>query len=222
MPIVIHGAPVSPYVRKVRIALAEKGVTYELRPAMPKSESLLRLNPLGKIPTLEEDGFAVGDSSVICDYLEHTRPQPALYPSEARERARALFLEEYADTRLVEVVGPVMRMKLLGPLMGQPLADKAAVDKHVAEVFPSALDWLESQAPQGEGFVGGRFGIADVALAAPLRGLVHVGEEISRQRWPKLRAWLERSAARPSVQATLAAELQALDQLGLKRPAGAR
>src|SRR5262245_31232710 len=160
MPIVIHGAPISPYVRKVRIALAEKGIAYELRPAIPKSEALLRLNPLGKIPTLEEDGFAVGDSSVICDYLEQTRPQPALYPSEARERARALFLEEYADTRLVEVVGPVMRMKLLGPLLGQPLADQAAVDKHVAEVFPTALDWLESQTPQGEGFVGGRFGIA--------------------------------------------------------------
>ena len=77
MPIVIHGAPISPFVRKVRIALAEKGIAYELRPALPRSEPLLRLNPLGKIPTLEEDGFAVGDSSVICDYLERTRPQPA-------------------------------------------------------------------------------------------------------------------------------------------------
>jgi glutathione S-transferase len=217
MPVVIHGAPISPFVRKVRIALAEKGIAYELRPAIPKSEALLRLNPLGKIPTLEDDGFAVGDSSVICDYLEHTRPQPALYPSDARERARALFLEEYADTRLVEVVGPVMRMKLLGPLLGQPLADQATVDKHVAEAFPTALDWLELQAPQDEGFVGGRFGIADVAIAAPLRGLVHVGEEVSRQRWPKLRAWLDRSAARPAVQGVLAAEVQALEQLGLRR-----
>ena len=217
MPIVIHGAPISPFVRKVRIALAEKRLAYELRPAVPKSEALLRLNPLGKIPTLEEDGFAVGDSSVICDYLEHTRPELPLYPSDARERARALFLEEYADTRLVEVVGPVMRMKLLGPLMGQPLADQATVDKHVAEVFPTALDWLETQAPGGEGFVGGRFGIADVALVAPLRGLVHVGEEISAQRWPKLRAWLDRTAARPSVKGVLPAELQALEQLGLRR-----
>jgi glutathione S-transferase len=218
MGIVIHGAPISPFVRKVRIALNEKGIAYELRPAMPRSEPLLRLNPLGNIPTLEEDGFAVGDSSVICDYLERTRPQPPLYPSEARERARALFLEEYADSRLSEVVGAVPRMKILAPLMGQPRADQASVDKHIAEVFPTALDWLETQAPaSGDAFVGGRFGIADLAIAAQLRGLVHAGEEVSSQRWPKLRAWLDRAAARPSVQATLAAEVEALAQLGVRR-----
>lgn len=218
MPIVIHGAPISPFVRKVRIALAEKGIAYELRSAIPRSEAVLRLNPLGKIPTLEEDGFAIGDSSVICDYLEQTRPQPALYPTDTRERARALFLEEYADSRLSEVVGAVPRMKLMAPLLGQPKADQATVDKHIAEVFPTALDWLESHAPaSGEGFVGERFGIAEIAIAAQLRGLVHAEEEVSRQRWPRLRAWLERAVARPSVQGTLAAELQALEQLGIRR-----
>jgi glutathione S-transferase len=132
MPIAIHGAPISPFVRKVRIALAEKGIAYELRPAIPRSEPLLRLNPLGKIPTLEDDGFAVGDSSVICDYLEQTHPEPRLYPRDARERARALFFEEYADTRLSEVIGPVARMKVLAPLLGQERAGQAEVDKHIA------------------------------------------------------------------------------------------
>jgi glutathione S-transferase len=218
MPIVIHGAPISPFVRKVRIALAEKGIEHELRSAIPRSEALLRLNPLGKIPTLEEDGFAIGDSSVICDYLEQTRPDPALYPADTRERARALFLEEYADSRLSEVVGAVPRMKLMAPLMGQPKADQATVDKHVAEIFPTALDWLESHAPaSGDAFVGARFGIAEIAIAAQLRGLVHAGEEVSRQRWPRLRAWLDRVSTRPSVQGTLAAELEAFEQLGIRR-----
>lgn len=97
---ILHGAPTSPFVRKTWIFMKEKGLEFEHRQLDPldKSDRFLKMNPLGRIPILEEaDGNLISDSSVICDYLENTHPEPALYPSDHRERARALWLEEYGD-----------------------------------------------------------------------------------------------------------------------------
>lgn len=68
----LYGAPLSPFVRKARIVLAEKGIDYDLVPLDPfrKSEELLRLSPLGRVPALVDDGKTLADSGVIAQYLE--------------------------------------------------------------------------------------------------------------------------------------------------------
>ncbi len=102
----LHGPATSPFVRKTWIALKEKGLDFAHRELDPlnKTPRFLAMNPLGRVPILEEsDGTFISDSSVICDYLEHIAPLPPLYPANPRDRARALWLEEYGDTRLVEV-----------------------------------------------------------------------------------------------------------------------
>jgi glutathione S-transferase len=58
-------------------------------------------SPLGKIPCFQDGDYTLPDSSCIIAYLERTNPRPALYPEDPKEYGRALFLEEYADSRLV-------------------------------------------------------------------------------------------------------------------------
>src|SRR6185369_6385687 len=96
----IHGALLSPFVRKVRVVLAEKQVPYELVPANPfeKSPAFLKLSPLGRIPALEDEhGRSLADSSVIAEYLEERFPEPALFPRDPYDRARVRWFDEYAD-----------------------------------------------------------------------------------------------------------------------------
>ena len=99
----LYGVPLSPFARKALLALEYKGLEYENVPTFPgdASPEFRAMSPLGKIPILEHDGFTVPDTSVICRYLERIAPEPALYPADPREEARACWLEEYADSRLI-------------------------------------------------------------------------------------------------------------------------
>src|SRR3954469_3602594 len=84
------GFHISNYFNKVRIALLEKGVPFELdatcRPS--QQEDFLARTPMGKIPFLEIDGAQLSESQVICEWLEDVYPQKPLYPRDALERAR--------------------------------------------------------------------------------------------------------------------------------------
>jgi glutathione S-transferase len=87
----LYDAPACPFCARVRIVLAEKGLEHETvevdlrdRPAW-----IYELNPLGKVPVLEEDGFVLPESAVIMEYLEEVHPDPALLPVGPDDRARA-------------------------------------------------------------------------------------------------------------------------------------
>src|SRR5205807_1217235 len=96
----VYGANGSPFVRKVCVMLAEKGLTYEQEPVIPLNVSaeFKKLSPLGKIPAYRDGEATLSDSSIICAYLERKHPEPPLYPAEPFEYARALWFEEYGDT----------------------------------------------------------------------------------------------------------------------------
>lgn len=209
MSIVIHGVAPSPFVRKVRAFLAEKNVPYELKTQQPfdKTAEYLAISPLGKIPCLQDGDFAVPDSSAICAYVERAHPEPALYPSGAKEHARALWYEEFADSKLAEVCGGPFFQRVVRPLFFQQDADEDAVAKIVAEGQPPAFDYLEGELADGREFlVGGRLSIADVAVATQLAQLIHAGLEVDAARWPKLAAWRDRMHARPSFKSCIEEE----------------
>jgi glutathione S-transferase len=197
MPIV-HGGVPSPFVKKVCAFLAEKGVAYELRPRapFPKDAELLAMNPLGKIPIYQDGELIVPDSSVICAYLERVHPKPALYPTEPKAYARALFVEEFSDSKLAEVLGGVFFQRVIRPAFFKQEPDEAAVAKALSEQIPPALDWIESQVASG--VLGGALSIADIAVGAQVANFRLAGEKIDGGRWPKLAAWAERTLARPS------------------------
>ena len=111
----LHGVSLSPFVRKVRVALAHKSIDYELVNVMPGAmdPEFLAKSPLAKVPVWEENGWSLPDSTVICAYFERANPEPALYPSDPRELAQALFWEEYADTRLVDASSPIFFQRVV-------------------------------------------------------------------------------------------------------------
>jgi|SRR5262245_15362611 len=210
--ITLHGAPASPFVRKVRVVLAEKRISYTLDPLVPvpKTEAFLRMSPLGKIPFFEEDGFVVPDSSVICAYLERTRPEPALYPSDPRQLARALWYEEYGDTRLVEATGPVFFQRFVRPNILAEKTDENVVREALSTAVPLVFDYLESQVGDADGIVGGRFTIADIAICSPLVNFHAAGEAVDGQRWPKLARYYAAVTARPVFRTVLEEERAAV------------
>ena len=89
----VHGVHGSPYVRKVFIALDIKDVPYEIVRQMPFSEDAeyLKINPLGKIPSLVDGDLTLCDSKVICQYLDDAYPEPRLYPMKPNDWAMALW-----------------------------------------------------------------------------------------------------------------------------------
>lgn len=98
----LYDAPRCPYCARVRIALAEKGIepeTVEIdlsdRPAF-----LYELNPSGRVPVLDDDGFVLPESDVIMAYLEERAPEPALLPADPRERAEARLAVRRFDESL--------------------------------------------------------------------------------------------------------------------------
>ena len=199
MPI-LHGANGSPFVRKVRIALAMKGIEYTQDPVIPMgvSPEYKRKSPLGKIPCWEDGDFTLPDSSCILAYLERLKPQPALYPADAKAFGRALWFEEYADTKLVEVTGPLFFERVIKPRILKAPTDEARVKDALENKVPEVFAYLETQAPEsGDAIVGSRFSVADVALGSQFVNIRHGGLEVDAKRWPKLAAYVEALLANP-------------------------
>ncbi len=207
MPI-LHGVNASPFVRKVRVALAEKGIDYELNPVMPMgvSDEYKQKSPLGKIPCWEDGDYLLPDSSCIIAYLDKTHPNPSLYPSDAASFGRAVWYEEYADTKLIEVCTPVFVERVVkAKILKQPV-DEERIASVRENDQPPVFDYLEGQLADREYLAGGRFSIADIATASPFVNLMHGGATVDASRWPKLVAYLERIHSRPSFKALIEEE----------------
>jgi glutathione S-transferase len=190
------------------VALAEKGIPYEQIPVVPigLGPDFLRISPLGKIPVLQDGDYTLPDSSCIQAYLERVQPEPSLYPRDPKQYGRALFLEEYADTRLVETLAPVFFERFVKARLMNQKPDEARCREQIDQKAPPVFDWLETQVPSGDGIVGERFSVADIALASPFVNFAHVGERVDAGRWPKLAAYLERVWSRPSWKAVIEGE----------------
>jgi len=210
MSILIHGVNASPFVRKVRVALTEKNIPYELKPQVPFGQppEYMKISPLGKIPCFQDGDYTLPDSSCIIAYLERTNPKPALYPADPKEYGRALFLEEYADSKLVETIGAVFFQRVVRKLIFKQESDETIVRNKIDLEAPKVFDWLESQVGDSEWLVGTRFGIADIAMASPFVNFGHAGESVDSKRWLKLAAYLQRVHARPSFKALIEEERQ--------------
>lgn len=196
----LYGATPSPFFRKVRVVLEEKGLSYETENLVPipKTPALLAMSPLGKIPLLRDGDLVVPDSSVICAYLEKKFPSPAVYPAEPADFARALFLEEYADTRMGEVLGGIFFERFVKPNVLHGAPDEARVAELIARDLPPVLDYLESQVPADRDSVLARFSIADAALGAHLGSLTFAGVAIDSARWPRTQRYYSTLLKRPS------------------------
>src|SRR5690554_7163681 len=99
MSLTLYGAILSPYVRKIRIQLAEQQIEHELVPQTPFNQPdwFFDISPLGRIPALKDGELGLADSSVIAQYLQDTRGGKPLFGSSPEQPARGRWLERYAD-----------------------------------------------------------------------------------------------------------------------------
>ena len=100
---------------------------------------------------------------------------------------KALFWEEYADTRLSDAIGTVFFQRVVVAKILRQQPDESAVKRALADDCPAVFDQLDTELKGREsGIVGGRITIADIALASPFVNYAHAGERIDAARWPVL------------------------------------
>ena len=195
----IIGSFVSPYVRKVLACLELKGLDYRVDPITPfyGNDEFERLSPLRRIPVLIDDDLVLCDSSVICAYLEDAYPAPPLLPPAPKDRARARWLEEFADTRLGDIfIWGLFYQRVVRPAVWGEPGDEERIAKSLVEDAPTALDYLETQLPPA-GFLFGRFGLADIALASFFRNAEYAGFTVAAERWPRVARFVAAALEQP-------------------------
>ena len=141
---------------------------------------------------------------MICAYLDEAYPGHPLLPADPKDRARARWLEEYADTRLGDVfIWGFFYQKVVHPLVWGEPGDEARIDKSLKQDIPAALDYLEGELP-AEGFLFGDIGVADIAIASFFRNGAYAGFEPDADALAAHRG-VRRADARPPVHRDAAA-----------------
>ncbi len=189
-----------PFGQKIRIILAEKGLSYELvqidfAQGEQRKPDFLRLNPFGRVPVLVDEDTTVYDSTIIAEYLEDEYPEPPLLPAVGASalRARARTWEDFADTSFTPQVG-----QLMGE-MGKPEGDRdPARLQRIHRSIERALDFLNHEL-QGQEYLAQQFSIADIGFVPRLVVLKDLGLDPGQNR-ANVEAWLNRMIDRPSIQ----------------------
>jgi glutathione S-transferase len=179
--ITLYDADRCPYCARVRIVLAEKGLEYEtvVIDLSSRPDWLYELNPLGKVPVIEEDGLILPESAVIMEYLDERYTEPALLPPDPADRAVARLQVRRFDTNLGDAYYAFRRGDDDGD---QRLARCLAFFERSVELRPD------------------RYGLAEIAYVPwliRLRDLL--GFDLSP--YPAVLDRLERLCERPSVAA---------------------
>jgi glutathione S-transferase len=211
---IVYGASLSPFVRKVLVFAAEKGIEVELKPTGlgNKDPEFIEASPFGKMPGLRDGDFAISDSSAIVAYMEAVKPEPNLIPTEPKARARTIWFDEYADTILFACGGKMFFNRIVAPRFLGQAGDEAVAAKAECEELPPLLDYLESVIPASGFLVEDRLTLADIAVASPFANLQHIHVALDPKRHPKVIAYVETILARPSFAPLIAREAAFLER----------
>ncbi len=188
-----------PYGQKVRIVLAEKGLSYDLMQVDlaqgdHRKPDFLRLNPFGRVPVLVDEEVTVYDSTIINEYLEDEYPEPPLIPlvGNSGQRARARLFEDFADTSFTPQVGQLIHE------MSRP--DGERDESRVQRLHQSVervLDYLNREL-HAQQFLAGEFSVADIAFVPRLLVLNHLGFDPAANR-ANVDGWIKRMLDRQSI-----------------------
>lgn len=196
----LHWSPRSPYVRKVMIAISDMGLADRIRTVRtvvggttPHAE-LMKINPLGKIPTLElQDGTVIYDSPVIIEYLDTLHTGPKLYPAAWPERLIALRRHALGQGMLDSAL----------PLLGESFRPvERRSEPHMALWRTKLAACVAALEHEAEALGASAYSVGHLAIGVALS---YLDFRFADLRWrdghPKLAAWHETFQARPSVQA---------------------
>lgn len=195
----LYGSETSPYVRKARILIKEKNLACEfvLADAWAAGSPVAAMNPLGKVPVLQQtDGSVLYDSPVIIEYLDSLK-SPALLAASGEPRWVMLRFQALADGVLDAVVARLLESRR--PPEQQSAKDIARQEEKIAR----ALAWTDSQM-RGDWLVGSGFSIADLTVGVMLDYTDFRYPHDWAARHPKLARWHQAIRQRPSFVATRA------------------
>ena len=202
----LYHLPLSPYARKVRLALAEKRLPHELRveKVWERRPEYLEMNPAGTVPTLVEDnGLAIPDSMVICEYLEEAYPDTGLMGRTLAERVEVRRLLAWFDGKFAaEVTRNLVGEKYLKRLTGRGNPDPGAMRTGYLALryHMEYLGWL---AENRKWLAGGVLSLADFAAAAHLSTIDFIGD-VDWSLSQSAKDWYARVKSRPSFRGLLA------------------
>jgi glutathione S-transferase len=195
------GSPGSPYVRKVRIVLAEKRVHYEYvigRPSAPDSR-IHEFNPLGKIPVLvRDDGSTIYDSVVIVEYIEGLVAEPVLIPASFEDRIQVKRWEALGDGIADATVAVSHDLR-------EPETQRKLAEWYVKQRLKIQRGLASMERDLGKNVFchGGEFSLADIAAGFALGYLDQVLSDTDwRSEFPYLKQLAERLATRESFVVT--------------------
>jgi glutathione S-transferase len=199
---IVYGSSLSPFVRKVLVFAAEKGIEVESKPVGLGSDDpeFIEASPFKKIPGFRDGDFAISDSTAIIAYLDALQPEPNLIPTEPRARARTVWYEEFADTILNACGAKMFFNRVVAPRFLGREGDEAAAQEAECNELPRLLDYLERVIPDSGFLVEDRLTLADIAVASPFVNLKHLEFVVDSERYPKLTAYVGAILERPSFQ----------------------
>jgi glutathione S-transferase/RNA polymerase-associated protein len=201
--VTVYEHPLSPYAQKVKIALREKGVAFDV--SLPgglgaggAAGEFARANPRAEVPVLIDGETAIFDSTIILEYIEDKWPTPPLLPATPAARAQARMIEEVMDTHFEAInwgLGEIGWFKRATGELAETLTANAARQTQ------GFYAWLEGKLGEADWLNGEAFGWADLSVAP------YVGASISMGNCPPegsgLSAWFTRAMGRPAVAQTL-------------------
>lgn len=194
-----------PFSRKVRLALAEKKLEFELQVERiwERRTAFLAMNPAGDVPVLvENDGTILSNSQVICEYLEEVYPEVNLLGRDPLQRAETRRLVGWFDVKFSrEVTDNLVGEKLMKRFLklGEPhgpsiRAGHANIHYH--------LDYIGFLCEKRKWLAGENFTLADIAAAAHLSAIDYIGD-VPWEEHHHARDWYARVKSRPSFKPLL-------------------
>ena len=196
----------SPACRKVRIALLEKKIEFEMRVEniWERRQKFLAMNPAGEVPVLvEPNGATLSGSSVICEFLDEVHPEPPLIGGNPLERAEvrrlvAWFDEKFNHEVTVNLVGEKIMKRFLG--LGEP--DSRTIRAGHANIRHH-LDYIAYLTERRRWLAGDRLTLADITAAAHFSAVDYLGD-IPWKEHEQVKDWYARIKSRPSFRSILA------------------
>ena len=208
----LHEAPLDPRSRFIRLTLAEKNLSFDLREerAWERSPEFLTLNPAGETPVLREaGGMAVPGATVIAEYLEETAPEPNLLGDDAVSRVEVRRLLGWFLDKLSREVTEALREEQFIKRIFHGTAPEAKVLRAAHANLAYHLDYVGWLAEHRNWLGGETFSLADLAVAAQLSVLDYLGAV----RWEgssEAKGWYARMKSRPTMRAILSERIAGL------------
>lgn len=233
----LYTHPMSPCAQKVRIVLREKRLDWVSRHvSLPDKENLqpwyLKLNPLGVVPTLVDDGKPIIESSIICEYLEDKFPEPRLRPKDPYLAAQMRYWMKHVDNKVHPSCGalqwplvmrpgllkktPEEQEKLINQIPEAPRRERQRrLLKHGLEApdvadavrtYDKTIANMEETLSTHAWLAGDEFSLADAAMAPYFQTLYQFGWTALYENRPRAADWYRRCVSRPSYQTGVAVD----------------